>query len=335
MKITAVITGIFCLFVLVSCSSKSEIIPLRGSLETSLGKLEMVEKRTEIKINVNKKEKTIRPQNDETLYIFTFGGKNEISKGKDGFPLIDTAGNYYLPDFEGTIGTDGIPSDGGWVLNGQMLGKDGEWVFAGTIKLPQPQVTLVYVIPKSVKDLAFIDAIDQSAVYFIIGKAEKEFKMAMTASSSNFIHAEKTFIKYFDAARKGNMEEMAECLTHSKKMMYFETIRNHDEREKARWLDSVNNMFRKESARMEYNILLGKYISNTEIRLLIRTEYYKDESKTQSDYNETEWKVFKYELDEWKLESPYGFARRKQIDNEDSVGVVGGIEGGIIGGVIR
>ncbi len=179
MKKTAMIAGIFSLLVLVSCSPKSEKIALRGSIETSLGKLEMVEKRAEIKVSADVKEKTIRPQDDEILYVFTFRGKKEISKGEDGFPLIDSAGHYYLPVFEGTFGTDGILSYKGWIWNGEALGKDGKLVFVGTIKLPLPQVTLVYLIPKSVKDLAFIDEKDQGRAYFIIGKSEKEFQMAM------------------------------------------------------------------------------------------------------------------------------------------------------------
>jgi len=341
MKKFAVITGIFSLLVLVSCSSKSEIIPLRGELEMSLGKLERVEKRAEIKISVDEKEKTIRPQNNETLYVFIFSGKNEIPKGEDGFPLIEPAGNYYLPIFEGTCGTDDILSYKGWILNGNFIGRDGKWVFVGTIKLPRPQVTLVYLIPKAVKDLAFVDAMDHSAVHFIIGKAGKEFIMAMTAPAlavpTDFSKAENTFKTYFDAVRKGNIEEMAECLTIARRNAFHNFIEGKkaswlDEREKASWLDKFKNSFREKSSKMEYTVLLRKKISITEVKLLIRTEYFKDASKTQSDGDETEWKVFRFESDEWKIDDPYIFIRRAQINIEG--GVEGGIEGGVIGGVL-
>jgi TonB family protein len=327
MKKIAAITGIFSLLVLVSCSSKSEIIPLRGALETSLGKLERVEKRGEIKISVDEKEKTIRSQNNETLYIFIFSGKNEISKGEDGFPLIDSAWNFYLPVFEGTSGTDGILSNKGWILNGELLGREGKFVFVGTIKLPRPQITLIYLIPKSVQDLAFVDAIKNGEVHSIIGKAGTDL--------TDFSRAEKTFKNYNDAVRKGNIEESAECLTSESENRFQNSLEIYKtamlERNQVNWLDNIKNMHRNFSSKMEYTVFGRKRISKTEIKLLIRTEFFQDASKTQSDGDETDWRLFKFESNEWKLEDPYIFLRkaRKKIEG----GVEGGIDGGVIGGV--
>jgi hypothetical protein len=134
-------------------------------MKTSLGDLVKIENRNEVKTD----QETIALKTNESLYAFSFEGKKKIEfKGDKSanpnsylyLPLIDPTGHEFVPVFAGGSVKDGVLSKKGIDIITQFrIAKNFEQVPTGEgfIMLPEPKLTLVYLVPKEVSGLALKD----------------------------------------------------------------------------------------------------------------------------------------------------------------------------------
>jgi len=101
---------------------------------------------------------------EEILYLLTFEGKNEMiyegnleHDGPNKFPIIDSQGTRFFPEFAGTAKEDGIVSNKEWSVNGSVDTRSGKYVFTGKVTLPEPKLTLIYLVPKKASGLVLKD----------------------------------------------------------------------------------------------------------------------------------------------------------------------------------
>jgi hypothetical protein len=137
-------------------------------MKTSLGDLVKIENRNEVKTD----KETISPKATESLYVFSFEGKKKIEfKGDKSadpnsylyLPLIDPTGHEFVPVFAGSAVKDGVLSKKGIDIIGEFRivrgakGLEQVPTGVGEIWLPEPKLTLVYLVPKEVSGLALKD----------------------------------------------------------------------------------------------------------------------------------------------------------------------------------
>lgn len=97
------------------------------------------------------------------LYLLSFEGKKEVAyEGSETdalqtFPLTDSRGREFIAVFAGSPTKDGALSQKEWKYSGQLEGRDGKWVFVGTLLLPEPKLTLIYAVPKNASGLTLKD----------------------------------------------------------------------------------------------------------------------------------------------------------------------------------
>lgn len=139
-----------------SCGDSRVKLPI----QTSLGDLI----RVEAKDNVATDERTFSPESGGVLYVLSFEGKGQFdyqeSEIKDTtvfLPLIDSGGKEFRHVFMGTPMTDGTLSNKAWKYSGELVGRDGRFVFVGKLSLPEPTLTLLYSVPKTASGLALKD----------------------------------------------------------------------------------------------------------------------------------------------------------------------------------
>jgi hypothetical protein len=165
---TRTCTSFFALPILlfISCSGNKVNLPI----ETSQGSLVKIEKKN--MVETTQKDtglpyyytKKITPNSEELLYLLTFEGKNEIiyegrlqNDGPYKLLIIDSKGAQFSPEFAGTATEDGIVSNREWLISGSVETIDGELVFKGTATLPEPKLTLIYLVPKKASGLTLKD----------------------------------------------------------------------------------------------------------------------------------------------------------------------------------
>jgi len=157
--------ALFILF-FISCNENKVKLPI----ETSLGNLVKIEQKDMVETNGKK----IIPQPEEILYLLLFEGKSEIpfnvtvltkdiqtampyilESVNDFTPLIvnQETRTQYSPIFVGTPVSDGIISQSGWGVNGEVNNN----IWTGTLILMQPKIILVYLIPKTALKLSVKD----------------------------------------------------------------------------------------------------------------------------------------------------------------------------------
>jgi hypothetical protein len=158
-KMRKAVNSIFVLTLLlyVSCANKVTL-----PIKTSLGDLVKIENKGKVTTN----KETISPKSEEVIYVLSFEGKKEfeykeveLSKTFDllELPLVDSKGKEFVPVFAGSPTKEGALSDDDIKTDGQATGKDGKFVATGKIILPEPRLTLVYVVPKDSSGLALKD----------------------------------------------------------------------------------------------------------------------------------------------------------------------------------
>ena len=146
---------IFIPLFLIACTGNKVTLPI----DTSLGKLVSIDQ----KDNVATDEKSLAAEDGKVLYLLNFEGKNEISyEGGDqnvlkAFSLIDAKGTEIPPVYSGSPAGAGKLSDKDWKYNGRLQGKDGKFVFVGTLSIPTGKLTLVYPVPKGASGLSLKD----------------------------------------------------------------------------------------------------------------------------------------------------------------------------------
>ena len=124
--------------------------------ETHLGDLVKIENKDRVTTNNG----TISPKAGEVVYVLSFEGKKEIDLWKVGvskmsvpafFPLVDANGKEFAPAFAGSPTQEGTLSDKDLKFDGHLTAtaKAGESVYTGRVILPEPKLTLVYVVPKN------------------------------------------------------------------------------------------------------------------------------------------------------------------------------------------
>lgn len=148
--------------VLTSCAGGPKL-----PLKTSLGDLIQIEKKTSIQTS----DGNIDAKTDELLYLLSFEGKKELAfegnaeaDGPKAFRLIDSKGTSYVPAFAGTPTGEGVISDKEWKYSGGLTGRDGKWVFSGTLEFPAPKISLVYKVPKDASGLKLKDGNESHAI---------------------------------------------------------------------------------------------------------------------------------------------------------------------------
>ena len=146
-----------------ACSGDKVQLPVA----TSIGNLVRIEE----KPSVTTSDGVIEATSREVVYVLSFEGKKEFAyegktetEGPKSLLLIDSRGNRFSPAFAGTPTPDGIISDKEWLLNGELRGRDGKWVFIGTLSIPEPRIALVYRVPKSASGLVLQDGQQQHAI---------------------------------------------------------------------------------------------------------------------------------------------------------------------------
>lgn len=144
------VTFVFALALLLCISCKKVTLPIK----TSLGDLVKIENRDKVTTN----ESVVSPKSDEVIYVLSFEGKREFEfEGVEpskvftlfDLPLVDSNGKEFVPVFAGSPTKEGTLSNKDMNVNGGMTGRDGKWVSTGRITLPEPKLTLVYVVPKN------------------------------------------------------------------------------------------------------------------------------------------------------------------------------------------
>lgn len=148
---------VLALVLCISCADKATL-----PLKTSLGDLVKIENKDKVTTN----KETISPKSGEVIYVLSFEGKKEfeykeveLSKTFDllYLPLVDSNGKEFVPAFAGSPTKEGALSDKDIKTDGQATGKDGKFVGTGKIILPEPKLTIVYVVPKDASGLALKD----------------------------------------------------------------------------------------------------------------------------------------------------------------------------------
>lgn len=149
---------VFTLLFFISCAGKVTL-----PIKTSLGDLVKIENKDKVTTN----KETISPKPGEVIYILSFEGKKEfeykeveLSKVFDilHLPLVDSNGKEFVPIFAGSPAAEGTLSDKDIKTDGQATGKDGKFVSTGKVVLPEPKLSLVYVVPKDASALALKDS---------------------------------------------------------------------------------------------------------------------------------------------------------------------------------
>lgn len=150
----------------VSCNEYKLKLPV----ETSLGNLVKIEQRDFAETS----EKKIIPKSKEVLYLLFFEGKSELLYNvtvhtmdiQEAVPYILKSINncvpllinretriQYAPIFVGSPDSNGIISQDGWGINGNV--KNYNW--KGTLTLNKSKIVLVYLIPQKTLELRLKD----------------------------------------------------------------------------------------------------------------------------------------------------------------------------------
>ena len=165
-----------------SCNATTEKATNKETLpiKTSLGDLVKIENKDEVKTvneTILKPEvnKTILPKPEEVIYVLSFEGKTKIEyegiKSSDPsellhFPLVDSNGKKFIPVFVGSTAKEGVLSNQGiWYSEkSKWDGKKAVPTGEGEIILPEPKLTLVYIVPKDASGLALKDGGQQHPI---------------------------------------------------------------------------------------------------------------------------------------------------------------------------
>ena len=157
-KVIPVLLVIF----LVSCAGNKVKLPI----DTALGNLIRVEQKDTVATD----EQPISAEAGKVLYILSFEGKNGLTyeggeqDALQAFPLVDAKGTEFRAVFEGSPTDKGALSNKDWHYNGRLQGKNGKFVFVGTLTIPTSKITLVYSVPKDAAGLTLKDGERRHAI---------------------------------------------------------------------------------------------------------------------------------------------------------------------------
>ena len=100
--------------------------------------------------------------------------------------------------------------------------------------------------------------------------------------------------------RKGDIDGISKCLTVKERPKFSKQFEGKSEKE----IEDLKKQFRELSAKITNTVLEKKQVSETEIHLKVKTEFFTDKEKKQKEGEETKWKIFKLENGAWKIENP-------------------------------
>ncbi|MGZ5435954.1 MAG: hypothetical protein ACXW3F_07730 [Pyrinomonadaceae bacterium] len=153
---------IFIPLVLIACAGNKLTLPI----DTSLGKLVRIDQKQTVATD----DRSIAAEDGKVFYVLSFEGKDQISyeggeqDALQAFSLVDAKGTEFRTVFEGSPTDTGALSDKDWHYNGQLQGKNGKFVFVGTLTIPTSKITLVYSVPKGVSGLSLKDGERKHAI---------------------------------------------------------------------------------------------------------------------------------------------------------------------------